>query len=162
MINAIVAAVKTGYRHIDTAYFYYNEAAIGKALKMLFREGVVKREDLFITSKVWMNFYSKNRVLVGLKKSVIDLGIDFVDLALLHFPMGVQDGDNTTPLFFFNMSIIPRTWRKDAYLETWKGLEIAQEMGWTRSIGVANFDTTQLKKVMDIASIKPSMNQVLM
>ncbi len=157
---AVEEAINSGYRHIDTAYFYNNEEGIGTALKNLIAQNRIKREDVFITSKVWNNFHSRPLVVEGLKISLKNLGLEYLDLALVHWPTGFKEGNDPFPKFS-NGSIIPRTWQKDAYLETWKGMEDALKLGLTKSIGVSNFNSVQLKRVLDVAEIKPVVNQVL-
>jgi diketogulonate reductase-like aldo/keto reductase len=153
-------AINSGYRHFDTAYFYNNEKVIGTALKDLIAQNRIKREDVFITSKVWCNFHSRPLVVEGLKISLKNLGLEYLDLALVHYPTGFKEGNDLFPKFR-NGSIIPRTWKKDAYLETWKGMEDALKLGLAKSIGVSNFNSVQLKRVLDVAEIKPVVNQVL-
>ncbi len=153
-------AINSGYRHIDTAYYYQNEKGIGTALKDLIAQNRIKREDVFITSKVWCNFHSRPLVVEGLKISLKDLGLEYLDLALIHWPTGFKEGNDLFPKFS-NGSIIPRTWQKDAYLETWKGMEDALKLGLAKSIGVSNFNSVQLKRVLDEGEIKPVVNQVL-
>jgi diketogulonate reductase-like aldo/keto reductase len=157
---AIKEAINSGYRHFDTAYRYNNEKGIGTAVKELIAQNRIKREDVFITSKVWNNFHSRPLVVEGLKLSLKNLGLEYLDLALVHWPTGFKEGNDPFPKFS-NGSIIPRTWQKDAYLETWKGMEDALKLGLTKSIGVSNFNSVQLKRVLDEGEIKPVVNQVL-
>jgi diketogulonate reductase-like aldo/keto reductase len=157
---AIKEAINSGYRHFDTAYRYNNEKGIGTAVKELIAQNRIKREDVFITSKVWNNFHSRPLVVEGLKLSLKNLGLEYLDLALVHWPTGFKEGNDPFPKFS-NGSIIPRTWQKDAYLETWKGMEDALKLGLAKSIGVSNFNSVQFKRVLDVAEIKPVVNEVL-
>ena len=86
--NAVIKAVEVGYRHIDTACCYQNEAEIGRALKTCFERNLVKREDLFVTTKLWNTFHNPKDVRDATKKSLELLQLDYVDMFLIHWPMG--------------------------------------------------------------------------
>lgn len=154
--NAVIDAVKAGYRHIDCAYVYGNEGEVGEALTELFKEGVVKREDLFITSKLWNAFHSTNLVKPALEESLKLLKIDYLDLYLIHWPFGYAEGEGNFPVDKDN-----KTKLSDVdYLDTWKGMEQVKKAGLTKSIGVSNFNHEQIDRILANCEIKPSMNQV--
>ncbi|CAG2170216.1 unnamed protein product, partial [Oppiella nova] len=157
--ETIIEALKSGYRHLDSAYFFNVEHAIDIALGHLQTKKLIKRSDLFISTKIWNTFHRRDRVLKGLKLSLTDMGLEYVDLAVLHYPMGFQDGAEVWPTYS-NGSNIPRSWDKDDYTEAWLGIEKAQRLGIARSIGVANFNVEQLKLLMSRASIKPVVHQI--
>jgi diketogulonate reductase-like aldo/keto reductase len=100
LVDAIKTAIKIGYRHFDTAWFYQNENLVGQAVREAIQEanGALKREDLFITSKVWNTHHSKDRVRVSLNETLANLGLDYVDLYLMHWPMGLEEGSDPYPV----------------------------------------------------------------
>lgn len=153
--QAVVDAVKIGYRHIDCAPIYGNEAEIGQAFQFLISNGIVKREDLWITSKLWCNAHAKDQVVPALEKTLSDLQLDYLDLFLVHWPIALKPhvmfpssgGD------MIGLDTIPT-------LETWKAMEHCVEKGLTKHIGVSNFSIKKLKKLVSNSTIKPEMNQI--
>lgn len=154
--NAVIEAVKAGYRHIDCAFVYGNENEVGEALSELFKEGIVKREDLFITSKLWNAFHSTNLVEPALKETLNLLKLDYVDLYLIHWPFGYAEGEGNFPVDDDN-----KTKLSDVdYLDTWKGMEGVKKAGLAKSIGVSNFNREQIERILGNCEIPPSMNQI--
>ncbi|XP_066595272.1 aldo-keto reductase family 1 member C18-like [Prorops nasuta] len=153
--EAVKNAIDVGYRHIDTASFYENEKEIGNALRSKIKNGDVTREELFITTKLWNNCHKQERVVPSLKKSLEDLGLDYVDLYLIHWPFAFKDGDDVMPTDDKGNTILSDT----DYLETWKGMEECVELGLTRSIGISNFNSQQISRLVNAANIKPVNNQ---
>jgi aldehyde reductase len=149
--------VEAGYRHIDCAFAYGNEAEVGKALAEVIASGIVKREDLFITSKLWNTFHSRENVPKCLEKSLSDLGLDYLDLYLIHWPFGYQEGSDEP---------IPRDADGNVilsdldYLDTWKGIEDVYATGKVRSVGFSNFNSEQITRILENSTVKPVMNQV--
>lgn len=129
--QAVVDAIASGYRLIDTAAAYHNEAAVGRAIK---RSGVA-REELFITSKLWVSDASYERAKKGIDQSLQNLGVDYLDLYLLHQPFGDVIG-------------------------AWRALEEAYKAGKIRAIGVSNFYADQLKNLILSTDVKPVINQI--
>ncbi|CAG2165956.1 unnamed protein product, partial [Oppiella nova] len=157
--QVVLQAIRAGYRYIDSAYFYNVEKGVGHALRYAFRTGIVKREDMFIATKIWNNFHRRDRVVEGIRRSLRDMGLDYVDLAIIHWPMGFEDGDDVFPMYW-NLSNVPREWSRNGFVETWQGMTDALDMGLAKSIGVSNFNIKQLKVLMDSSKIKPVVNQV--
>lgn len=154
--EAVIEAVKAGYRHIDCAFIYQNEDEVGKALKTLFNDGVVKREDLFITSKLWSTFHSAHLVKPTIEKSLKLLGIEYLDLYLIHWPMGFKEGDDLFPKGEDGLLISSDV----DYLDTWTGMEEVKKLGLTKSIGVSNFNHEQIDRILNSCKIPPSVNQI--
>jgi aldehyde reductase len=155
---AVKTAVECGYRLIDCAYGYENEGEIGEAFKELFEAGTVKREDLFITSKLWNTFHPYDYVKRGLDLTLKNLGLDYLDLYLLHWPIAFQAGDVVLPTDKDGKVILADT----DYLETWRGLEDLLDSGRVRSIGVSNVNISQIQRILDNCRVKPAMLQIEM
>ncbi|VVC28280.1 NADP-dependent oxidoreductase domain,Aldo/keto reductase, conserved site,Aldo/keto reductase [Cinara cedri] len=157
--EAVKIAIDTGYRHFDCAMFYGNEQEIGKAINHKIDEGVVVREDLYITSKLWNIFHQPDIVETVIKKTLSDLKVDYLDLYLIHWPMAFKEGG-------LYSDFIPKdddgaTIEGDgSYIETWKAMEKLVENGLTKSIGVSNFNKRQIEDILGVATVKPVNNQV--
>ncbi|XP_046626368.1 aldo-keto reductase family 1 member B1-like [Neodiprion virginianus] len=155
--QAVKDAIDIGYRHIDCAHVYGNEKEVGAALAAKFAEGVVKREDLFITSKLWNTFHKPVLVEPALKTTLNDLGLEYLDLYLMHWPFAYKE--DPTNLFPSNADGSVKYSEVD-YLDTWKAMENVNKKGLTKSIGVSNFNSEQLERVVKNAEILPVTNQV--
>ncbi|KAL4428916.1 hypothetical protein ABPG74_017506 [Tetrahymena malaccensis] len=144
MTNLLRAALDAGYRHIDTAIIYQNEAMIGQALQKIFQEGKYTRKDLFIVSKVFPN--QGTNIIESVKKSLQDLQVDYIDLYYLHFPLGFPNEKGE----FHHIPVHV----------AWAQLEEASRLGLVKSIGVSNFNVMALVDLLSYAKIKPVSNQV--
>ncbi|KAM3967154.1 aldo-keto reductase AKR2E4 [Aphomia sociella] len=145
MVDTLSYAIDVGYRHIDTAHLYRVEPEVGEVINKKIREGVVKREDLFITTKVWNHFHREADVEVSVRGSLRRLNLEYLDLVLIHWPMSVsQDGVD----------------EKIDYIETWRGFESVLQKGLAKSIGVSNFNIEQLKRLLANCKVVPVCNQV--
>ena len=133
--NAVVQAVKTGYRLIDTAAAYENETAVGKAIKRVIAEGIVKREDLFVTTKLWITDTNYEKAKDGFKRSLERLGLDYIDLYLIHQPY-------------------------NDYYGAWRALEELYEEGKVKSIGVDNFTQDRMADFLFFNKVKPAVNMI--
>ncbi|XP_072995677.1 NADPH-dependent aldo-keto reductase, chloroplastic-like [Typha latifolia] len=149
--DAIVAAVKAGYRHIDCARVYENEKEVGDALKQLFSDGVVKRRDLFITSKLWCSDHAPKDVSKALSRTLEHLQLDYIDLYLIHWPIRTKPGSRG----FEEEVILP-----PSIAETWNAMEGLYASGQARAIGVSNFSTKKLQDLLVHAKVPPAVNQV--
>ncbi|KAK0177590.1 hypothetical protein PV328_001628 [Microctonus aethiopoides] len=156
VFRAVKDAIDIGYRHFDCALVYENESEVGAALKAKIDEGVVKREDLFITSKLWNTYHETKSVLTGIKKSLKNLGLDYLDLYLIHWPMASKEGDELFPKNPDGTTIMTDT----DYLDTWKGMEQIYQLGLAKNIGISNFNSEQITRLLEHAKIKPVVNQV--
>jgi alcohol dehydrogenase (NADP+) len=153
--DAVRSAIRIGYRHFDCAFIYMNEKEIGQALADAFKDGDVKRDDLWITSKLWNNSHRKEDVLPALKKTLSDLQLDHLDLYLVHWPHVFKKE-------FIGASKASETHSTSevTHIETWKEMENAVAHGLVKHIGVCNFNIHKLKALSALATIKPEMNQV--
>ncbi|GME89596.1 unnamed protein product [Ambrosiozyma monospora] len=154
--DAVKAAVKGGYRHIDTAWVYDTETYIGEALAELFAEGVVKREDLFITTKVWPTHW--NDPAKSIDESLKRLGIDYLDLVLQHWPLTFKVDADGKPLLKDGKYVAD----DGDYLVTWKKLIELQKKDSKkiRSIGVSNYTVPYLERLLKETDVVPVVNQV--
>ncbi|GJU61677.1 NADPH-dependent aldo-keto reductase, chloroplastic-like protein [Tanacetum coccineum] len=143
--------LSVGYRHIDCAQVYGNEKEIGLALKKLFEDGVVKREDLWITSKLWCNNHAPEDVTLALNSTLSDLQLEYIDLYLIHWPARLKAGTSG----FKPENLIPTD-----IPATWKAMEALYDCGKARTIGVSNFSSKKLGDLLDYARVPPAVNQV--
>ncbi|KAI9017419.1 NADP-dependent oxidoreductase domain-containing protein [Gaertneriomyces semiglobifer] len=153
---AVKTAIEAGYRHIDGALIYQNEKEVGEALKQVFANGTAKREDLFYTSKLWNTFHRPELVAKGLEASLRDLGIDYLDLYLMHWPVAFKPDGELLP-----KDKSPNEYVDSIdYVETWKAMEKLVDSGKVKAIGVCNFDIPRLEKLLASAIITPAVLQV--
>jgi len=157
---AVNAALEAGYRHIDTAYNYQNEDAIGEVLEEWISSGKVKREELFIVTKLPLIGNQQDKVEHFLKLSLNSLKLDYVDLYLIHFPSGlVRTGDDKN-LFPQDEDGKVIQDRNTDLLSLWKGMEAQVDAGRAKSIGLSNFNSEQIERIVGAARIKPANLQV--
>ena len=130
----VVAALEAGYRHIDTAYRYNNERGVGQGI----RDSGIDREQLFVTTKLDGPFQGNDRAIGGLDESLRRLGLDYVDLLLIHWPLP----------------------QRDEYVSTWKTFEKLVAAGKARSIGLSNFKPAHIARLLAESSIRPAVDQI--
>lgn len=153
--EAVKAAIKAGYRHIDCAAIYGNEKEIGEAFKSCIGT-TVNREDLFITSKLWNTKHNPKDVYAAAKQTLDDLGLAYLDLYLIHWPIAFKDGDERFPKDEQGNMIYAYHHPRD----TWEAMEKLVDEGLVRAIGLSNFSSQQVDDIIDKARIKPSVLQV--
>ncbi|MBA8827222.1 diketogulonate reductase-like aldo/keto reductase [Saccharopolyspora lacisalsi] len=134
VVEPVRTAIESGYRSIDTAAAYGNEEGVGRAIA----ESGVAREDLFVTTKLWNDSHGHDNALRAFDESLGKLGLDYVDLYLIHWPLPGQD----------------------AYVETWKALEKLHADGRVKSIGVSNFQIPHLRRLFEETDVTPALNQI--
>lgn len=136
--DAVKHAIINGYRSIDAALVYGNEEMVGRGIQEGMDAADIQREDLFITSKLWFDSFGKDNVEQGYQTSIDNLGLDYLDLYLIHWP-GTDES---------------------VMIDTWKGMEALYESGKVKNIGVSNFNIEHLEVLKSQTSIKPVINQV--
>ncbi|XP_032527334.2 aldo-keto reductase AKR2E4-like [Danaus plexippus] len=139
--KTVVEAIESGYRHFDTAPLYFNEVQVGEGIVSAIERGLVDRKDLFITTK--LDIYSnRSEVVPALKRSLQRLQLAYVDLYLIHIPFDVITGKEIN------------------CTDIWEGMEEAKLSGLTNSIGISNFNHSQIDKILEVCNIKPAVIQV--
>lgn len=155
-VEAVKTALSVGHRHIDCAHLYGNESEVGEALTEAFK-GSLKREDVFLTSKLYCTMNSLNKIENYVKVSLKNLGVSYLDLYLMHWPESSAFGDATDP-----PSKSGSEYRQflNRLKKAWKAMEGLVELGLVRAIGVSNFSIQQIKELLKFAKIVPAVNQV--
>ena len=153
--GAVRSALEVGYRHIDCAAIYQNEEEVGRALGDAFQAGDAKREEVWITSKLWNDSHAPERVRPALETSLRKLQLDYLDLYLIHWPVALKPGTMLPrgPQDFVPLSEIP--------LEaTWGAMSKVSEQGFARQVGVSNFSQRMIARVSDATGVTPAVNQI--
>ncbi|MEM1210685.1 MAG: aldo/keto reductase [Planctomycetota bacterium] len=154
--DAVVGAAEVGYRHFDCASVYGNEAEIGAALQRVMASGV-KREDLWITSKLWNDMHDPADAVRSCEQSLADLQLDYLDLYLIHWPFPNHHAPGCD---VGSRSHDAKPYIHEAYMQTWGALESLVDRGLVRHIGTSNMTIPKLERVLQDARIKPAANEM--
>jgi diketogulonate reductase-like aldo/keto reductase len=155
--EAVKYAIKIGYRHIDCASVYGNEKEIGNVLSEVLKDGTVRRDELWITSKVWNNMHGEGQVIASCKKTLADLQLSYLDLYLVHWPFPNYhapgcDGDARNP--------DSKPYIHENYMVAWRQMEKLVEIGLVKSIGTSNMTIPKMKLLLKDCKIKPVVNEM--
>jgi alcohol dehydrogenase (NADP+) len=155
--EAVKGAISIGYRHIDCASVYGNETQIGNSLKQVLDSGFVKREELWITSKLWNDMHGDGDVLLSCEKSLKDLKLDYLDLFLVHWPFPNFHAEGVD---VSSRDPNAKPYIHEDYMKVWRQMEKLKEKGLVRNIGTSNMTIPKMKLVLKDASIKPACNEM--
>jgi D-xylose reductase len=161
----VQAAIQCGYRHIDAACDYGNEAQAGEGIQRAIQSGLCQRDQLWITSKLWNTYHRPEHVRPAIKRTLTDLRLDYLDLYLIHFPIALRyipfDRRYPPGWIFDPDSAAPRMYPDQVPLvETWQAMEELQNSGLCKQIGVCNFGVSLIRDLLSYAKIPPAVLQV--
>jgi diketogulonate reductase-like aldo/keto reductase len=155
--NATKAALEAGFRQLDTSERYRNEKEVGEALQEVFKAGLIKRQEVFVATKLWNNNHRPERVAPAFEASLRKLQLDYVDLYLIHTPFAFQPGDEQDPRDADGKVIYDEA---VSLLDTWRALESLVDGGRCRAIGLSDVSLEQVQEVFESARIKPAVVHV--
>ncbi|MEL7447655.1 MAG: aldo/keto reductase [Pseudomonadota bacterium] len=163
--DAVYTAIKAGYRHIDSACDYGNEKEAGEGIARALADGLCTRDELWVTSKLWNTYHRREHVQPACERSLADLGLEYLDLYLVHFPISlryVDIAERYPPEWFFDPTAANPKMEVDPVPrhETWGGMEALVDGGQARYIGVCNYNSALLADLVAYARIAPAMLQV--
>ncbi|KAH7848967.1 hypothetical protein Vadar_010980 [Vaccinium darrowii] len=155
--ESILTAIKLGYRHFDTASLYHTEECLGKAISEALAIGLIQsRGELFITSKLWCSDVHPHRVLPALQNTLQKLGLEYLDLYLIHIPVSMKP-EGGYSLIFNQSYLLPMDFKS-----VWEAMEECHKLGLAKNIGVSNFSSKKIEQLLQTAKIPPAVNQVEM
>ena len=163
--EVVRSAIEAGYRHLDSAADYGNEAEVGEGIRLALQQGLVDRESLWVTSKLWNTYHRPEHVRSACERTLKDLGLSELDLYLIHFPIALEYVDFATrypPEWLADPEAETPKMKPDAVplADTWGAMEALVEAGLVKEIGVCNYNTGLLHDLMAYAKIKPAMLQI--
>ena len=163
--DTVYRAIEMGYRHLDSACDYGNEEEVGAGIKLALDDKLCGRDDLYVVSKLWNTYHAKEHVKPALERTLTDLGLDYLDSYLIHFPIAqafVPFEERYPPEWFFDPNAAsPRMQLSNVPLaETWAAMESLVDEGLVKSIGVCNYNSGLLHDLMSYARIKPATLQI--
>ncbi len=163
--QAVVEAIEVGYRHLDSACDYGNERQVGDGIRQVIDTGLCKREELWVTSKLWNTYHQPEHVEAACRKTLSDLQTDYLDLYLIHFPIALKYVDfdcRYPPEWIFDPDAPSPKMEAEAVglHETWHGMEGLVERGLVKNIGICNYTSALLHDLMAYAKIKPALLQI--
>lgn len=161
--DTIYNAIKAGYRLIDGAQDYANEKECGEGVRRAIDEGIIKREDIFITSKLWNTFHSKEHAVELAKRSIADWGLEYLDLFHIHFPIAqkyVSPDVRYPPGPYYDADKETVEFENVPISETWAALESLVEAGLVKNIGISNFNAGLIRDLLTYAKIPPAVLQI--
>ncbi|MBL8818225.1 MAG: aldo/keto reductase [Planctomyces sp.] len=158
-------AIEVGYRHLDCACDYGNEAEVGQGIRAAIKDRLIEREDLWITSKLWNTYHAAEHVRPALERSLSDLGLDYIDLYLIHFPLATKyvAFEKRYPPGWFTDPNAARPLVEEVKVsirETWQAMEELAKIGLIKQIGICNFGTSLLRDLLSWCHIRPTVLQV--
>ena len=167
--DAVYSSIKAGYRLLDSACDYGNEDKTGQGIKKALDEKICERKDLFVVSKLWNTFHKPENVKLACQKTMADLGVEYLDLYLIHFPIAQKfvPIDQLYPPEWVNTATedgVPKMILDNTvtYQQTWEAMEKLVEEGLVRNIGFCNIGTLMIQQVLNYAKVKPAVLQVEM
>ncbi|CAO3622162.1 unnamed protein product [Mucor fragilis] len=158
--QVVYTAIKNGYRLIDGAAVYGNEVGVGRGINRAIKEGIVKRQDLFVVSKLWNNYHNKAHVRAAIDRTLKDMELDYLDLYIIHFPVPLKYVDPTVEYpgpWFINGKV---ELEKSPMHELWTEMEKLVDAGLTRNIGISNFNAQLIMDLLTYAKYKPATLQI--
>jgi diketogulonate reductase-like aldo/keto reductase len=150
IMEAVKLAIDAGSRHIATAYSYQVEEEVGLAIQSKIEDGTLKRDDIFLTSKLWCTFHHPDLIQQNLERSLEKLNLDYVDLYLIHYLVSMNPGEELFPTDEHGKSIFDKV----DLCATWEAMEKCKDAGLAKSIGVSNFNCRQLEMILNKPGLK--------